>query len=163
MLPRSSPSGDRLLALWNASARCRKSKEGLANRDALIDQLSPVIECCRAVSSNPTRSAPPSKMWYASCAARRMQRFDEVASVTGWAASYRFVASSRDLEEKLGLTLASAKEERAGFIASPRRERMKSPTQRCFGSPALWRARSLRSRCNDARKYPAFATQDRPR
>ena len=65
---------------------------------------------------------------------------DEVASVTGWQRHTVRGVFSGTLKKKLGLTLASAKEERAGSTASPIRRTYENPTPRRFGSPALWRA-----------------------
>ena len=56
-------SAKRLLALWNALPDVERRKK-VGDRDALIDQLcGRQSNCCRSRSRNPTRSAPPSKMW----------------------------------------------------------------------------------------------------
>ena len=60
---RAAPlSAKRLLALWNALPDVEKRKK-VGDRDALIDQLWSAIEALPIPSRNPTRSAPPSRMW----------------------------------------------------------------------------------------------------
>ena len=114
-------SAKRLLVLWNALPGVEKRKK-VGDRDALIDQLWSAIESCRTPSRNPTRS-PPSKQDVVIAMLRLPEgaTVDEVASVTGWQRHTVRGVFSGTLKKKLGLTLASAKEERGRVyrIAEP--------------------------------------------
>ena len=114
-------SGKRLLALWNALPGVEKRRK-LSDRAALIDQLWPAIEALPdpEPQSNARR---PSKQDGVIAMLRRAEgaTIDEVASVTGWQRHTVRGVFSGTLKKKLGLTLASAKEERGRVyrIAEP--------------------------------------------
>ena len=110
-------SGKRLLALWNALPGVEKRKR-VGDREALIDQLWSAIEAL-------PEPEPPfdSKQEAVIAMLRRPEgaTVDEVASVTGWQRHSVRGVFSGTLKKKLGLTLASAKEERGRVyrIAEP--------------------------------------------
>jgi Protein of unknown function (DUF3489) len=114
-------SGKRLLALWNALPGVEKRKK-VGDRDALIDQLWSAIELLPDPEppSDPKR---PSKQDEVIALLRRPEgaTVDEVASVTGWQRHTVRGVFSGTLKKKLGLTVASAKEERGRVyrIAEP--------------------------------------------
>jgi hypothetical protein len=114
-------SGKRLLALWNALPGVEKRKK-VGDRDALIDQLWSAIEMLpdREPPSDPKR---PSKQDVVIAMLRQPDgaTVDEVTSVTGWQRHTVRGIFSGTLKKKLGLTLASAKEERGRVyrIAEP--------------------------------------------
>jgi hypothetical protein len=114
-------SGKRLLALWNALPGVEKRKK-VGDRDALIDQLWSAIE----LLPDPERqshSKRPSKQDVVIAMLRQPEgaTVDEVASVTGWQRHTVRGVFSGTLKKKLGLTLASAQEERGRVyrIAEP--------------------------------------------
>src|SRR6266403_4325071 len=105
-------SGKRLLALWNALPGVEKRKK-VGVRDALIDQLWSAIEMLPdpEPQSDPKRRSKQDEV----IAMRRRSEgatVDEVASATGWQRHTVRGVLSGTLKKKLGLTLASAKEER---------------------------------------------------
>src|ERR1700720_740233 len=110
-------SGKRLLALWNALPDVEKRKK-VGDRDALIDQLWSAIEALPDPDPK-----PPSKQDVVIAMLRLPEgaTVDEVASVTGWQRHTVRGVFSGTLKKKLGLTLASAKEERGRVyrIAEP--------------------------------------------
>ena len=109
---RAAPlSAKRLLALWNALPNVEKRKK-VGDRDALIDQLWSAIE---ALPPQPDPK-PPSKQEVVIA----MLRLPEGATVDWQRHTVRGVFSGT-LKKKLGLTLASAKEERGRVyrIAEP--------------------------------------------
>ena len=114
-------SGKRLLALWNALPGVEKRKK-VGDRDALIDQLWSAIEM---LPDPEPQSDPkhPSKQDEVIAMLRRSDgaTVDEVASATGWQRHTVRGVFSGTLKKKLGLTLASAKEERGRVyrIAEP--------------------------------------------
>jgi hypothetical protein len=114
-------SGKRLLALWNALPGVEKRKK-VGDRDALIDQLWSAIELLPDPEPQPD-SKPPSKQEVVIAMLRLPEgaTVDEVASVTGWQRHTVRGVFSGALKKKLGLTLASAKEERGRVyrIAEP--------------------------------------------
>ena len=116
-------SGKRLLALWNALPGVEKRRK-VGDRAALIDQLWPAIEALPdpEPQSNARR---PSKQDGVIAMLRRAEgaTVDEVASATGWQRHTVRGVFSGTLKKKLGLTLASAKEERGRVyrIAEPAR------------------------------------------
>ena len=119
---RAAPlSAKRLLALWNALPGVEKRKK-VGDRDALIDQLWSAIEALPdpEPQSDPN---PPSKQAVVIAMLRLPEgaTIDEVASVTGWQRHTVRGVFSGTLKKKLGLTLASAKEERGRVyrIAEP--------------------------------------------
>ena len=108
----ASLSGNRLLALWNALPGVDK-KRRVGNRKVLIDQLWSAIEM---LPDSEPRADPkrPSKQDVVIAMLRQPEgaTVDEVASVTGWQRHTVRGVFSGTLKKKLGLTLASAKEER---------------------------------------------------
>ncbi len=114
-------SGKRLLALWNALPDVeRRSK--LGDRDALIDQLWSAIEMLP--EPEPRSDAKrPSKQDAVIAMLRRAEgaTVDEVVSATGWQRHTVRGVFSGTLKKKLGLAVASAKEERGRVyrIAEP--------------------------------------------
>jgi hypothetical protein len=114
-------SGKRLLALWNALPSVEKRKK-VGDRDALIDQLWSAIEALP--DPEPEAEAKrPSKQAAVIALLRRREgaTVDEVASATGWQRHTVRGVFSGTLKKKLGLRIASAKEERGRVyrIAEP--------------------------------------------
>ena len=113
-------SAKRLLALWNALPGAEKRKK-VGDRDALIDQLWSAIEALPDPEPQPDPKRP-SKQDVVIAMLRQPEgaTVDEVASVTGWQ-RHTVRGVSGALKKKLGLTLASAKEERGRVyrIAEP--------------------------------------------
>jgi hypothetical protein len=114
-------SGKRLLALWNALPGVeRRGKIG--DRKALIDQLWSAIEALP--DPDPQSDAKrPSKQDAVIAMLQRPEgaTVDEVASATGWQRHTVRGVFSGTLKKKLGLTVASAAEERGRVyrIAAP--------------------------------------------
>jgi hypothetical protein len=114
-------NGKRLLALWNALSGVDKRRK-VGDREVLIDQLWAAIE--RLPDPEP-RADPkrPSKQDVVIAMLRQPDgaTVDEVAGVTGWQRHTVRGVFSGTLKKKLGLTLASAKEERGRVyrIAEP--------------------------------------------
>jgi Protein of unknown function (DUF3489) len=113
-------SGKRLLTLWNALPGVDKRRK-VGDRAALIEQLWSAIERL----PDPERADPkrPSKQDVVIAMLRQPEgaTVDEVASVTGWQRHTVRGVFSGTLKKKLGLTVASAKEERGRVyrIAEP--------------------------------------------
>src|SRR5712672_4004452 len=105
-------SGKRLLALWNALPGVEKRKK-VGDREALIDQLWSAIELLPVPEPQPDTKRP-SKQDVVIAMLRQPEgaTVDEVASVTGWQRHTVRGVFSGALKKKLGLTVASAKEER---------------------------------------------------
>ena len=105
-------SGKRLLALWNALPGVEKRKK-VGDRDALVDQLWSAIEMLPEPEP-PSDAKPPSKQGEVIAMLRRPEgaTVDEVASAMGWQRHTVRGLFSGTLKKKLGLTLASAQEER---------------------------------------------------
>src|SRR5438874_9172624 len=103
-------SGKRLLALWNALPDVEKRKK-VGDRDALIDELWSAIETLPEPQSD---EKPLSKQDAVIAMLRRPEgaTVNEVASATGWQRHTVRGVFSGTLKKKLGLTIASAKEER---------------------------------------------------
>ena len=105
-------NGKRLLALWNALPSVEKRRK-VGDREVLIDQLWSAIE---SLPDPEPRGDPkrPSKQDVVIAMLRQPEgaTVDEVASVTGWQRHTVRGVFSGTLKKKLGLTLASAKEER---------------------------------------------------
>ena len=103
-------SAKRLLALRNALPGVEKRKK-VGDREALIDQLWSAIEMLPDAQSDVKRA---SKQDAVIAMLRRPEgaTVDEVASATGWQRHTVRGVFSGTLKKKLGLTLASAKEER---------------------------------------------------
>ena len=110
-------NGKRLLALWNALPGVDKRRK-VGDREALIDQLWSAIE----MLPDPDPKGP-SKQDVVIAMLRQPvgATIDEVASITGWQRHTVRGLFSGTLKKKLGLTLASAKEERGRVyrIAEP--------------------------------------------
>jgi Protein of unknown function (DUF3489) len=103
--------GKRLLALWNALPGVEKQRN-IGDRKALIDQLWSAIEALPDPEPQ-SNVRQPSKQDEVIAMLRRPEgaTVDEVARATGWQRhTVRGVFSGT--KKKLGLTLASAKEER---------------------------------------------------
>ena len=125
---RAAPlSGKRLLALWNALPGVEKRKK-VGERGALIDQLWSAIEALPDPEPEPapepaSDAKRPSKQDEVIAMLRRPEgaTVDEVARATGWQRHTVRGVFSGTLKKKLGLTLASAKEERGRVyrIAKP--------------------------------------------
>jgi hypothetical protein len=114
-------SGKRLLALWNALPSVERRKK-VGDRDALIDQLWCAIEMLP--DPEPQSDAKRASKQDAVIAMLRRPKgatVDEVASATGWQRHTVRGVFSGTLKKKLGLTLASAQEERGRVyrIAKP--------------------------------------------
>ena len=103
-------SGKRLLALWNALPDVEKRKK-VGDRDKLVDELWSAIETLPEPQSEEKRA---SKQDAVIAMLRRPEgaTVDEVASATGWQRHTVRGVFSGTLKKKLGLTLASTKEER---------------------------------------------------
>ena len=103
-------SGKRLLALWNALPDVEKRKK-VGDRVALVDELWSAIERLPEPQSDAKR---PSKQDALIAMLRRPEgaTVDEVASATGWQRHTVRGVFSGTLKKRLGLSLASAKEER---------------------------------------------------
>ena len=105
-------SGKRLLALWNALPGVEKKRK-VGDREALIDQLWCGIEALPDPEPQPDAKRP-SKQDEVIAMLRRSEgaTVEEVASATGWQRHTVRGVFSGTLKKKLGLTIASAKEER---------------------------------------------------
>ena len=105
-------NGKRLLGLWNALPGVEKRKK-LGARGALIDQLWSAIEALPDPEPQPDAKRP-SKQDEVIAMLRRPEgaTVDEVASAMGWQRHTVRGVFSGTLKKKLGLTIASAKEER---------------------------------------------------
>jgi Protein of unknown function (DUF3489) len=112
-------SGKRLRALWNALPGVEKRKK-VGERTALIDQLWSAIEALP--DPEPASDAKrPSKRDEVIAMLRRPEgaTVDEVANATGWQRHTVRSVFSGTLKKKLGLTIASAKEERGRVYRIP--------------------------------------------
>jgi hypothetical protein len=103
-------SGNWLLALWNALPDVEKPKK-VGDRDALVDELWSAMETLPEPQSDAKR---PSKQEAAIAMLQRPEgaTVDKVASVMCWQRHTVRGLFSGTLKKKLGLTLASAQEER---------------------------------------------------
>ena len=105
-------SGKRLLALWNALPGVEKQTK-VGDRNTLIDQLWSAIETLPDPDQEPSAKRPSKQ----DAVIAMLQRpegatVDEVANAMGWQRHTVRGLFSGALKKKLGLTLASAKEER---------------------------------------------------
>ena len=111
----------RLLELWNALPSVEKRRK-VGDREALIDQLWSAIEALPDPEP-PSDAKRPSKQDEVIAMLRRPEgaTVDEVANTTGWQRHTVRGVFSGTLKKKLGLTLASAQEERGRVyrIAEP--------------------------------------------
>ena len=105
-------SGRRLLSLWNALPGVEKRRK-VGDRDALINDLWSAIKVS-PVPEPQSEAKRPSKQDQVIAMLRRPEgvTVHEVASVTGWQRHTVRGAFSGTVKKKLGLTLASAEEER---------------------------------------------------
>src|SRR6516225_2726618 len=105
-------SGKWLLRLWNALPGVEKRRR-VGDREALIDELWSAIEALPDPEP-PSDAKRPSKQDEVIAMLRRPEgvTVDEVASVTGWQRHTVRGVFSGTLKKKLGLTIASTKEER---------------------------------------------------
>jgi hypothetical protein len=114
-------SGKRILALWNALPGVAKRKK-VGDRAALIDQLWTAIEALPEPELQ-ADAKRPSKQGNVIAMLRRPEgaTVDEVATAMGWQRHTVRGLFSGTLKKKLGLTLASAQEERGRvyLIAAP--------------------------------------------
>src|SRR5215510_914659 len=108
----ASLSGKRLLALWNALPGVEKRRK-VGDRGALIDQLWSGIEALPEPET-PSDAKRSSKQEAVIGMLRRPEgaTVDDVARATGWQRHTVRGLFSGTLKKKLGLSLASAKEER---------------------------------------------------
>jgi hypothetical protein len=108
----ASLSGKRLLALWNTLPSVEKRRK-VGQRERLIDELWSAMQLLPDPDP-PTNVKRPSKQDELIAMLRRPQgvTVDEVASATGWQRHTVRGVFSGILKKKLGLILASAKEER---------------------------------------------------
>src|SRR6201984_1413234 len=122
-------SGGRRRAWWNALPGVEKRKK-VGDRDALIDQLWSAIEMLPDPEPQPDPKRP-SKQDVVIAMLRQPEgaTVDEVASVTGWQRHTIRGVFSGTLKKKLGLILASAKEERPRLSHLRAGERMTPLTQ----------------------------------
>jgi len=102
-------SGKRLLALWNALPGVEKRRK-LGDRDALINQLWSAVEALPEPQSDAKRASKQDAVIAMLCRPEGAT-VDEVASATGWQRHTVRGVFSGTLKKKLGLSLASAKEE----------------------------------------------------
>jgi hypothetical protein len=105
-------SAKRLLALWNALPDVEKRSK-VGDREALIDQLWSAIEALPEPDPQPdTKGSSKQDAVIAMLRRPEGATVDEVASATGWQRHTVRGVFSGTLKKKLGLTVASAKEER---------------------------------------------------
>jgi Protein of unknown function (DUF3489) len=105
-------SGRRLLSLWNALPGVEKRRK-VGDRDALINDLWSAIKMS-PVPEPQSEAKRPSKQDQVIAMLRRPEgvTVHEVASLTGWQRHTVRGVFSGTVKKKLGLTLASAEEER---------------------------------------------------
>src|SRR6516165_4462748 len=114
-------SGKRLLALWNALPGVDKRRK-IGDREALIDQLWSAIEALPDPEPpSDTKGASKQAAVIAMLQRPEGATVEEVASAMGWQRHTVRGLFSGTLKKKLGLMLASAKEERGRVyrIAEP--------------------------------------------
>ena len=116
-------SGKQLMALWNALPGVEKRRK-VGDREALVDQLWSAIEMLPDPEPQ-SDTKRPSKQAEVIAMLRRPEgaTVAEVASATGWQRHTVRGVFSGTFKKKLGLTIASAKEERGRVyrIAEPAR------------------------------------------
>jgi len=105
-------TGKRLLSLWNSLSGLEKRRK-VGDRDLLIDELWAAIKRLPDLV-RPSNAKQRSKQDEVIAMLRRPEgvTVDEVASATGWLRHTVRGVFSGTLKKRLGLTLASAKEER---------------------------------------------------
>jgi len=105
-------SGKRLLALWNALPEVEKRRR-VGDREALTDQLWSAIEALPDPEpQSETKGASKQATVIAMLQRPEGATVEEVASAMGWQRHTVRGLFSGTLKKKLGLALASAKEER---------------------------------------------------
>ena len=104
-------SGKRLLALWNALPSVEKRRK-VGDREALIDQLWAAIEALPDPEPQSDAKRPSKQDEVIAMLRRPEGATDEVANATGWQRHTVRGVFSGTLKKKLGLAIASAKEER---------------------------------------------------
>ena len=109
-----------MLALWNALLGVEKRKK-VGERDALIDQLWSAIEMLPDPEPQPGPKRPSKQDVVIAMLRQPEGATVDEASVTGWQRHTVRGVFSGTLKKKLGLILASAKEERGRVyrIAEP--------------------------------------------
>jgi hypothetical protein len=112
-------NGKRLLALWNALPSAEKRRK-VGDREALIDELWAAIEALPDPEPD-SDARRRSKQDEVIAMLRRSEgaTVDEVASATGWQRHTVRGVFSGTLKKKLGLAIASAKEERGRVYRIP--------------------------------------------
>ena len=106
-------SAKRLLALWNALPGVEEKQTKVGDRDKLINQLWSAIEALPDPDQQPdTKRSSKQEAVIAMLQRPEGATVDEVASVMGWQRHTVRGLFSGTLKKKLGLTLASATEER---------------------------------------------------
>src|SRR5215831_18343541 len=105
-------SGKRLLALWNALPDVEKRRK-IGDRETLVDQLWLAIEGLPDPGPH-SQTKGPSKQAAVIAMLQRPEgvTIEEIASAMGWQRHTVRGLFSGTLKKKLGLALASAKEER---------------------------------------------------
>src|ERR1700749_132058 len=114
-------NGKRLLALWNALPGVEKKRK-VGDRETLIDQLWSAIEALPDPDQqSDTKGASKQAAVIAMLQRPEGATVEEVASAMGWQRHTVRGLFSGTLKKKLGLTLASAQEERGRVyrIAEP--------------------------------------------
>src|ERR1700751_994727 len=114
-------NGKRLLALWNALPGVEKKRK-VGDRETLIDQLWSAIEALPDPDQqSDTKGASKQAAVIAMLQRPEGATVEEVASAMGWQRHTVRGLFSGTLKKKLGLALASAKEERGRVyrIAEP--------------------------------------------
>jgi len=114
-------SGKRLLALWNALPGIEKRRK-VGNREALVDQLWLAIEALPDPDQqSDTKGSSKQAVVIAMLQRPEGVTIEEIASAMGWQRHTVRGLFSGTLKKKLGLALASAKEERGRVyrIAEP--------------------------------------------
>jgi hypothetical protein len=105
-------SRKRLLALWNALPSVEKRRK-VGVRETMINELWPAIEMLPDPEPRPDLKRPSKQdVLFAMLRLPEGATVDEVASVTGWQRHTVRGVFSGTLKTKLGLTVASAQEER---------------------------------------------------
>ena len=156
---RAAPlSAKRLLTLWNALPGVEKRNK-VGDRAALIDQLWSAIEALPDPEPQPDPKRPSKQdVVIAMLRLPEGATIDEVASVTGCQRHTVRGVFSGTLKKKLGLTLASAKEERGRVyrIAEPLAARNENPRR------YVWKAKGedILRKINAARQALAAVQPD---
>src|SRR5262245_57739105 len=120
-------SGKRLLALWNALPGVEKRRK-VGDREVLIDQLWAAVEALPDPEPQSDATRPSQQDAVLAMLPRpEGAPVDEVGGASGWQRHTVRAVFSVTLKKKLGLALASAKEER-GRVYRIAESAMKPPT-----------------------------------